>query len=86
MNIVLILWIVNSFGPYLTSAFEGCGKLADVYYGGSALDWGDLWVCAYNDPLDTAAKHFNSTPEDVLALIADTDPTPTPTPLKETRW
>lgn len=75
-----VVYISDSIKKIDFHAFEGCGKLADVYYGGSALDWGDLWVCAYNDPLDTAAKHFNSRPEDVLALIADTDPTPTPTP------
>lgn len=43
------------------NAFSGCNKLTDIYYSGSALDWGDIYIGSNNDQLNDATIHYNST-------------------------
>ena len=40
-------------------AFSGCDSLADVYYGGTALDWDAIQIYDNNEPLINAVKHFS---------------------------
>ena len=41
-------------------AFEECTGLTDVYYGGSAEQWKKIVIGVYNDPLQNATIHYNS--------------------------
>ena len=41
-------------------AFTGCHSLTDVFYSGSRAQWNTVIIRAYNDPLTSATKHFNS--------------------------
>ena len=49
---------VMSIGDY---AFSGCDKLKHVYYGGSDLQWKEIQIGSYNEPLTSAAIHYGST-------------------------
>ena len=48
---------VTSIG---SSAFYGCDSLTDIYYGGSEEQWNQITVKGSNDPLFSAAIHYNS--------------------------
>ena len=39
-------------------AFDGCTSLADVYYGGSEVQWDKISIASANKPLTAAAIHF----------------------------
>lgn len=41
-----------------TGAFYGCTALADVYFRGTPLQWADMSVADYNQPLLAAALHY----------------------------
>ena len=41
-----------------TGAFYGCTALADVYFRGTSLQWADMSVAGYNEPLLAAALHY----------------------------
>ena len=41
-----------------TGAFYGCTALADVYFRGTPLQWADMSVAGYNEPLLAAALHY----------------------------
>ena len=41
-------------------AFSGCSSLTDVYYGGSAAQWEEIEIKAYNESLNEAAIHYQS--------------------------
>ncbi len=43
------------------SAFSDCDSLTDVYYAGSEVDWANVSVGYFNDPLRSDKVHFNST-------------------------
>ena len=43
---------------------DGLRKLTDVYYVGSEEDWGKIRIARYNDPLNNATIHYNSTGPD----------------------
>ena len=49
---------VTSIGDY---AFRGCDSLTDVYYAGTEEQWKSIYVGSYNDPLENAVIHYNST-------------------------
>ncbi len=49
---------VTSIGDY---AFESCGALTDVYYGGTAAQWGFISIGENNTRLNGAAKHYAAT-------------------------
>ena len=55
LNSVTIPAGVTSIGY---AAFAECG-LTDVTYGGSAAQWGQISIGEYNDPLLSAAIHYN---------------------------
>ena len=58
---------VTNIGDY---AFYRCTRLADVYYGGSEEQWGQITIGTYNDPLNKAAKHFQSQiPESFMVMF-----------------
>ena len=42
-------------------AFCDCNLLKDIYYSGSEEDWSKIVIKDYNDPLNNATIHFNST-------------------------
>ena len=61
---------VKSIGKY---AFDGCGSLADVYYGGTEERWGAIDIGDCNAPLRYAAIHCE--PQSVaLESVAITTP------------
>ena len=39
------------------AAFRYCDSLADVYYEGDNVQWGEISIAAYNEPLTNAALH-----------------------------
>lgn len=41
-------------------AFDGCSRLKDVYYGGNESDWRAITIEGWNEPLTSAAIHYNS--------------------------
>ncbi len=41
-------------------AFEECGSLRDVYYGGSKEEWNSVAIAWGNEPLTSAMFHYNS--------------------------
>ena len=43
------------------SAFNGCKKLKDVWFAGSAADWAEVEIGAYNTPLSRASLHTEGT-------------------------
>ena len=49
---------VTSIG---NQAFYNCSKLKHVYYGGSDLQWKEIQIGSYNEPLTSAAIHYSST-------------------------
>ncbi len=49
---------VTSIGE---GAFANCTSLADVYFGGSEGDWTNVAIGGDNEPLRSAAMHFNVT-------------------------
>lgn len=54
---VFISDTVTQIGDY---AFYECGKLTDVWYAGSSIDFENLALGQYNNPLRHAAWHFDS--------------------------
>ena len=53
-------------------AFYWCENLSDIYYCGTALQYGSIAMYYGNDSLDNAIKHFNYVPETYTAtFIAD---------------
>ena len=58
---------VTSIGE---NAFFNCKDLTDVYYGGTDAQWKSISIAGYNDPLLSAAIHYNSTgPEETAAGV-----------------
>lgn len=57
---------VISIGSF---AFRDCSQLSDVYYSGTAQEWGQITISTGNDPLTSATIHYNSS--DSEATIVD---------------
>ena len=43
-----------------SGAFNGCNALTDVYYTGTEEEWNQIDIGLHNEPLDTAAIHYNT--------------------------
>ncbi len=50
---------LTNIGPY---AFEACEDLTDVYYAGDPAQWAAISIGESNDPLASAAIHYNYVP------------------------
>jgi len=55
-------------------AFNGCTKLTDVYYGGTAEQWDSVEIQNGNDPLSRATIHFSHPEEPVTLTYAEVNP------------
>ena len=55
-------------------AFNECTELADIYYTGSEEDWENINLGGYNEPLETATIHYNSS-----SVLPTTEPSAEPT-------
>ena len=42
-------------------AFAGCNSLINVYYNGTEEEWNNISIEGYNEPLENATIHYNST-------------------------
>ena len=56
----------NNVTNILTSAFEGCEALTDIYYSGTEEEWNAIVIEDGNEPLLNAAKHYNYSSDTVL--------------------
>lgn len=62
------------------NTFKECNRLADVYYGGNANQWKQISIDRGNDPLTSAAIHYNS------AIPGTTPTAPTFTDVPAGEW
>lgn len=46
-------------------AFAGCNSLINVYYNGTEEEWNNISIEGYNEPLENANIHYNSTGSEV---------------------
>ena len=51
-------YIPNSVTSIGQSAFYGCTSLTEVYYSGSEDQWAEISIDSGNDPLSSAARHY----------------------------
>ncbi|MBR0414421.1 MAG: leucine-rich repeat protein [Clostridia bacterium] len=52
--------IANGVREICSAAFYNCDALADVYYEGTAVDWGKMEIAVFNDPLLNAQRHYSA--------------------------
>ena len=63
--------IPNSIMYIGKSAFSSCDSLADVYYTGTEVQWNNIAIQSYNEPLLNATIHFSVTEtEKSIAILA----------------
>ena len=68
--------IPNSVTSISFGSFARCDRLADIYFGGTKVQWKAITIEAYNDPLLNATIHYNTTlDENGIAYTSNGDGT-----------